>query len=92
MTGVSAENELKSLLEVLAQDELDHVRFGSYWFAYFCEKEGKSRISECKRILKESVYVLPKRKGALQDTVRIKAGFLPEEIDAFRSFQKEVGQ
>lgn len=90
LIGVGPETkDLKELLEVLAHDELDHVRFGSYWFAYFCEQEGLSRISECKRILNNAKNLLPHRKGAIQDLIRIKAGFLEEEVNVFRSFQKE---
>lgn len=91
LTGVSSDNELKPLLEVLAHDELDHVRFGSYWFAYFCEQDGLSRVSECKRILRDAKNLLPKRKGPIQEPIRLKAGFLKEEVSVFRSFQKENG-
>lgn len=78
------------LILKISTDELKHVKFGSYWFAYFCDKQQVSRISECRRILKKSMYDLPYRREEIKEELRMSAGFLSEEIEAFKDFQKEL--
>lgn len=90
LKGIKGAEELHDLILKISHDELKHVQFGSKWFAYFCEQEELSRISECKRILKKSIDELPYRREPIQDQLRLDAGFLSEEIKAFRDFQKEL--
>jgi len=81
---------LIKLISRIAHDEISHVQFGSKWFAKFCEEEGLSRISECKRILEQERHLLPRRRERINEKLRIEAGFTKEEILIFSEEQKAV--
>lgn len=86
--SVGDSKPLVKLISRIAHDELSHVQFGSRWYVWFCEKKGLSRISECKRILKEERHLLPRRRERINEELRIKAGFIKEEILIFSEEQK----
>ena len=87
--GVQDSESLVKLISRIAHDELSHVQFGSYWFSKICEEKGLSRVAECKRILKEH-RLLPRRRERINEELRLKAGFLKEEIEVFSEEQKAV--
>jgi uncharacterized ferritin-like protein (DUF455 family) len=72
--------ELIALLEIIYQEEIDHVRKGDYWFKYLCKKEG----------IEEGVYfdilerygLATKHRPHLNVQGRKEAGFSCEEIIA----------
>jgi len=78
---------LEKVISRIAHDEINHVKFGSKWFSYFCEKEGLSNIAECKRILEKYYHVLPRRRERMSVSLRQKAGFTTEEIALFSEHQ-----
>jgi uncharacterized ferritin-like protein (DUF455 family) len=88
--GVPNSEPLVKLISRIAHDELSHVQFGSRWFKRFCEEKGLSPISECKRILRDQRYLLPRRRERINEELRIKAGFTKEEIQVFSEEQKAV--
>lgn len=71
--------EILEALDVILKDEIEHVKKGTKWFLYACEKEGVSPDSYFEIV--ESV--LPnavKQKENLNIDARLKAGFKCEEI------------
>ena len=84
-------NEAKPLVKLIsriAHDEISHVAFGSKWFVKFCEDKGLDRAVECKRILRQEKYCLPRRKERINELLRLDAGFTKEEIFIFLEEQK----
>lgn len=90
LKDIKGAEKTHALILRIANDELRHVQFGSRWFDYFCTQKKVSRITECKRILKNSIGILPYRREAIRDDLRESAGFLSEEVQAFKDFQKEL--
>lgn len=86
--SVKGSDGIKELLCRIANDEIKHVQFGSKWFAFFCEKEDLSRISECKRILTKFRDKLPFRREPINEKLRLEAGFTKEEVEVFKEYQK----
>ena len=85
--GLKDSKPLVKLISRIAHDELSHVQFGSRWFSKFCEREGLSGISECKRILTEERHCLPRRREKINEELRLRAGFTKEEILVFSEEQ-----
>ena len=67
-----------SVLEVIFNDEIDHVRIGSDWFIYHCKKqalEPQSTFLEC-----IEKYLHGELRGPFNLTARQKAGFTNSEL------------
>jgi len=91
LSKVKTLNEAKPLVKLIsriAHDEISHVAFGSKWFVKFCEEKGLDRASECRRILRQEKYCLPRRKERINELLRLDAGFTKEEIFIFLEEQK----
>jgi len=68
-----------SVLTRILNDEIGHVKTGSYWFKYFCRQQGfDSEQMYCQLIEK---YYKGKPKGPFNREMRIIAGFSSDEID-----------
>jgi uncharacterized ferritin-like protein (DUF455 family) len=69
-------------LEVILEEEIDHVRKGDRWFNYACEIEDFDR--ECYFSIVKQVYPTAFEKGkVINREARQNAGFLSEELDVF---------
>lgn len=79
---------LEKVISRIAHDEIKHVKFGSYWFSYFCKQDNLSNVSECKRILEKYYHLLPRRKERMSVSLRTQAGFSLDEIKVFSSHQQ----
>ncbi len=86
--GDDLSKEIIAALEVILEEEIDHVKKGDRWFKYACREEGKD----------ESVYfelieaVLPgssKEKAFINAPARIEAGFSCSELKRL-SKDKEI--
>ena len=69
-----------TILDVIAHDEVGHVRVGSHWFKWLCEQRGLASEATFLRLLKSHMPRLP--KGPFARTERLKAGFSAAEMDA----------
>ena len=70
--------QLMDALEVIYQEEIDHVHKGDKWFKYLCEKEGEEE-SVYFEIL-ERYALLEKQRPHINVAARKVAGFACEEI------------
>ena len=67
-----------SILEVILEEEIGHVRIGSKWFHYVCEKNKQDPDLTFKKILDQ---YMPATTKKLNKAARIKAGFSQSELD-----------
>jgi uncharacterized ferritin-like protein (DUF455 family) len=76
------------LLEIILDEEIDHVKKGDYWYKYACNKKEDFSCDYFKIV--SSIY-----PNSFQNTKHInlearkKAGFSDEEIDTLCSFPKQ---
>ena len=67
------------LLSRILEDEVGHVKTGSYWFKTICQQQGINYQEKYKEMI-EKFYV-GKPKGPFNRELRIIAGFSNAEID-----------
>lgn len=72
-----------AILDVIARDEVGHVRIGSYWFKWLCEQRGLEPEETFMRLLQTHMHRLP--KGPFAREARLDAGFSAEEMDALEA-------
>ncbi len=66
-------------LEVIYQDEINHVKIGSSWYAYTCKE---ARLEPRSHFLKlVDHYLHGELRGPFNLPARLKAGFAQEELD-----------
>jgi uncharacterized ferritin-like protein (DUF455 family) len=68
-----------TLLSTILEDEVGHVKIGSYWFKFFCQQQQKDFKQSYRDLLDQ--YFIGKPKGPFNREMRIIAGFAPDEID-----------
>lgn len=80
------EDKTVAILEVILHDEIEHVRIGSDWFNYFCQKR-KLEPTQTFRDLAAQYYT-GQLCGPFHYEARIKAGFSAAELNAL----EQLGQ
>ena len=76
--------EILAALDIILKDEIEHVKKGTKWFYFACEKEGVSPdtyFDIVESVLPNSV----KEKDSINIDARLKAGFKCEEIKKLTS-------
>ncbi len=73
---------VKILTRILA-DEQQHVRFGSDWFRYLCQKQQREPDTEFKKLILQYYNNTP--KGPFNTEMRLKVGFSQNEIEWLKS-------
>jgi len=73
------DEESVKLLSRILEDEVGHVKIGSYWFKTICQQQGLNYQEKYKEMI-EKFYV-GKPKGPFNRELRIIAGFSNAEID-----------
>ena len=68
-----------TLLTRILDDEVGHVKIGSYWFKTLCEQRGFNHEEKYKELIGQ--FYQGKPKGPFNRKLRIIAGFSPAEID-----------
>lgn len=68
------------ILNVIYQDEIDHVRIGSKWFAYQCQERGLEARPTFKKMIDRHLH--GGLKGPFNIEARLMAGFDQEELDS----------
>lgn len=67
------------LLSRILDDEVGHVKIGSYWFSNLCQKQGLDQEETYKELITK--YFVGKPKGPFNRELRIIAGFSNAEIN-----------
>ena len=73
------DNTSVEILSKILQDEIGHVKTGSFWFKFFCTQQQKDFEQTYRQLLND--YYTGKPKGPFNRKMRIIAGFTPDEID-----------
>lgn len=69
------------ILEVIYNDEIEHVGIGSYWFKYHCQQQKLDPYTTFKKMIE--LYFIGDIKGPFNISARLLAGFEQEEINDF---------
>jgi len=81
------DHESAAILDVIFNDEIEHVRIGNHWFRYTCEQRGLSPSSVFADLLRQhSKGVL---RGPYNEVARVQAGFSMDELDALKEIEAE---
>lgn len=67
------------ILSRILADEVGHVKFGSDWFRYCCDREGRNPEQTYREKIQK--YFIGKPRGPFNRELRIIAGFTNDEID-----------
>ena len=73
------DQETVALLEIILEEEEEHVAIGSRWFRTLCAERGVEPESTFRRLLEE--YFSGGLRGPFNRDARRRAGFSAEEID-----------
>ena len=75
------------VLAIILRDEIGHVRIGSYWFHYLCQRRGLVSEVTFRRLLSE-VMQSPLR-GPFYTEARLQAGFTQQELDDLLQMERD---
>lgn len=75
------DERMAAMLNVILEEEIDHVRKGDHWFKWVCGKEGV--IPEEKFLSLVNKHVPGMLRGPYNHEARMKAGFSKEELSSF---------
>lgn len=89
LRGMPERGLLQEAVEVIHQEEIGHVDFGSRWYREICRQEKLDPSEDFARRLRSLGARLPTRTEKLAKACRLKAGFEPCEIEALELWQKE---
>lgn len=67
------------ILELIYQEEIEHVSIGNKWFQYFCQKRELPTDSTFRDLIKQ--YMRGGLRGPLNIKARLKAGFTKDEFE-----------
>ncbi len=76
--------EAVKLLEIILEEEINHVRIGTRWYHYCCEQRGVDKLQTFMDLI-ESVQSKP--KGPFNVEARLLAGFEQDELDYLEELQ-----
>ncbi len=79
LAGVNAKS-VQAAVQIINNEEVGHVLFGSQWYETFCLKQGLDPIDDFELRMNKLRHVLPKRVGQVNHDLRKRAGFTPKEI------------
>lgn len=81
----------KKIIQIIRDEEIDHVRFGTDWFRKLVLAEGKNPDKEfaerIEYLLQREKHPLPFRREKIQREVRVQAGFNDTELDFLEQLQ-----
>lgn len=81
----TGEDKTVTVLEIILQDEIGHVKIGSHWFKYFCDQRGLDSEQTFHNLLNQ--YFTGQISGPFHFEARQKAGFTHDELKALASFR-----
>ncbi len=87
LSGVS-DHVVKSVVRVIALEEVSHVEFGSRWYKTLALKDGLEPSSDFSTRLNSLITRIPKRLVPLNRELRLSAGFSAAEISSLEQVQE----
>lgn len=76
--------EAVKLLEIILEEEINHVRIGTRWYHYCCEQRGVDKLQTFMGLIEQ---VNSKPKGPFNIEARLLAGFEQDELDYLEELQ-----
>jgi uncharacterized ferritin-like protein (DUF455 family) len=67
------------LLNIILDEEVDHVRKGNFWFHYLCDLEQLDAIKTFEQLIKK--YFRGEIRGPFNREKRLEAGFTVDEMN-----------
>jgi len=80
---IAGDDETVRILEIILEEEVRHVEFGSHWFRVCCDQRGFEPESTFLALLKD--YFTGSLRGPFNIPARMRAGFTQREMDAISS-------
>jgi uncharacterized ferritin-like protein (DUF455 family) len=75
------------VVNTIVHEEIDHVKFGSDWYNYFCLQDGLDPLIDFKSRFEKLKPILPKRIEKTSYSFRKKAGFTETELQLIDQFK-----
>lgn len=76
--------EAVKLLDIILEEEINHVRIGTRWYHYCCEQRGLDKLQTFMDLIEQ---VNSKPKGPFNIEARLLAGFEQDELDYLEELQ-----
>lgn len=91
LRGVAAtENKIHEVIQIIANEELDHVRFGTYWFDKICKDQNLDPSFEYENRFKKVKKLLPRRVEKINLQIRKTVGFTDSQLKVLNEFRSEI--
>ncbi len=91
LSGVAeSENKIHEVIRIIADEELDHVRFGTYWFKRICSDLNLDSEFEYENRFKKIKLNLPRRVEKINLEIRKKVGFSEKQLQVLSDFRSEI--
>jgi uncharacterized ferritin-like protein (DUF455 family) len=81
--------ELKELLTIISNEEVEHVQFGSNWYNQICREQNLDPETDFAQRLNKLIERLPRRKEKISSELRLRAGFTEHEISELIKFRDQ---
>jgi uncharacterized ferritin-like protein (DUF455 family) len=75
----AGDDDLAAIMQIIYRDEIGHVRIGSHWFKYLCERRGLDSDETFRGLLTEHHQAT--LTGPMDEIARTQAGFTRTELD-----------
>ena len=75
--SASGDSRAVEIMQIIQRDEVEHVRIGNHWYAYFCAQRGVDPLATFRRLLGEHGARL---RPPFDISARRRAGFTEEEL------------
>ncbi|MBT3335328.1 MAG: ferritin-like domain-containing protein [Methylococcales bacterium] len=77
-----------AILQRILDDEVRHVKLGSYWFKYVCSERGLNDEESYLKFIRQRFKGAP-TGGVLNKELRYKAGFSPFELEGLEHWESD---
>jgi uncharacterized ferritin-like protein (DUF455 family) len=78
------------VLQVIYQDEVEHVRIGSQWFKFHCQQRGGNPQATFKALIQRHFH--GQLRGPFNISARLLAGFEQQELDELETINTPTNQ
>jgi uncharacterized ferritin-like protein (DUF455 family) len=76
----TGDNQLIDILQIIFEDEIGHVKIGSYWYKYLCEQRGLEPEKTFIDLIDK--YMQGAHFGPFETQARLDAGFSEQEMQS----------
>jgi len=84
----AGDRETVAILKIILHDEIGHVKIGSHWFKYFCDKRSLNPENTFRKLIDD--YLIGELRGPFDYELRQQAGFSIEELKALEALTNDL--